>query len=123
MTLLYGLILQECISFQLENSQFKSLFIIVLLEFNDPLDGLYLINVVFRFKVAIKLWCLNLKVSKIVPRRPSSSNSSIFMVFMRRQVCDINRVDIKLPVASGTVFRSFNLLKLCGELLYLLKEQ
>jgi len=41
------------------------------------------------------------------------------MVFMRRQVGDINGIDIKLLVVSGSEMGSLNALKLHGELPYL----
>jgi len=41
---------------------------------------------------------------------------------MRREVGDINGIDIKFLMARGSVLGSFNPLKLPSELLYLLSE-
>jgi len=41
------------------------------------------------------------------------------MVFIRRGVDDINGVDTKFSVVMGSTLGSFNLLKLLGELFYL----
>jgi len=116
-TLLQGFIPQGCIFFQLEDGQHKSFFIIVLLEFNDPLNGLYSINVVLWFEAVIKLPCLNLEATKIISKRPSFSNTSIFMSIIRRDIGNTNGVDIKLPMVRGSTLKSFNSLKLHGELL------
>jgi len=86
---------------------------------NDPLNGLNPIDVVLWFDVTIKLRCLNLKVTKIISKWTSPSNTSLFMVFRGRGVGDINGVVVKLPVVRGSALGSFNPLNLYSELPYL----
>jgi len=63
---------------------------------------------------------LNLEVTKIISKWTPPSNTMLFMDFMRRGVGNVNRVVPKLPVVRGSVLGSFNMLKLHGELPYLL---
>jgi len=119
-TVIQSFIPQGGISLQLENDQFKYFLTIILLEFNDPLNGLNLISVVLRFVVTIQLRFLNLEVTKIISKRTSPFNTLLFMVFMRRGVDHINGVVIKLPMVRCSALGSFNPFKLHGELPYLL---
>ena len=118
--LLQVLIPQGCIPFHLENSQFESLFIIVLLKLKGPFNNLYSIKVILWFEVTIKFECLNLEVAKVIYWIPSSFNTPMFIIFMRIWIGNANEVDIKLLMVSGSAFGSFDLLKLNGEFSYLM---
>ena len=69
--------------FHIEDSQLESLFIMYSFKFKDLFNGLYLIKVILQFEITVKLGCLNLKVTKVIPWMPSSSNTPIFIIFMR----------------------------------------
>ena len=111
-----GLIPQEGITFQLENGQLKGLLIVALIEFNNPLNGLNPIDVAFRLQVTIKIWYLNLEVTKIISKWTSPFNTSLLIVFMRRRVGNINSVVLKLLAVRSSALGSFNPLRLQAKL-------